>query len=409
MNEYYKITKILSAVYSGKNLKEEIADIGNNPHLAKIKNHCFGILRNYYAINYIIRKLTNKPIKNKDLVIILQIAIFEVKFSHKPQHAITNDIVNLTKKYFGNLKYNSFINAVTRNYIRNQTELEVDLEKDFSLKYNLPNWFIDKLKIQYKNNYREILTGFNYHPAFGLRVNNQKINFADYLKLLEQQNIEYGILDRKLYLLQACDVKLLPLFDEGGISVQDIAAQYTLDILLKHKIYPEKVLDACAAPGSKTCQILENIATKLTAIDNSESRLGKITENLNRLNLNAQVLLADAGNKDWYNGEEFDLILADVPCSATGTIKRNPDIKVTRRKSDITNFVDIQRRIVKNLSELLKNGGYLLYITCSVFKEENQENVEWFIKNLPGMRLIDELQILPTKYNDSLYYALMQI
>ncbi len=409
METYKKIIEVLLAVYSGKNLKEELVNVGNNPYLAKIKNHCFGILRNFYTLDFIIRNLIKHPVNDKRLNIILQIAIFEIKHSNKPVHAITNDLVELTKEIYVNKKIAAFVNAIARNFIRNKDQLEESLEKDYSLKYNLPNWFIDKLKKQYKINYKQILDGFAYHPGFGLRVNSKKIVLEKYLVSLEECGLEYGITDGKLYLKKSCDVNSLPLFKDGVVSVQDIAAQYTVNILQKNNVQPKKVLDACAAPGGKACQILENYSVNLTAVDCSLSRLDKIRQNLQRLELSCETIVADAASDIWWDKNKFDLIIADVPCSATGTIKRNPDIKVNRKEADIQNFVETQRKIAINLSQMLENNGYLLYITCSIFKDENRENVDWLISQIPGLTLIDELQILPSETSDSLYYALLQI
>ena len=408
MDTYYKILLVLEAVYSGANLKQELIKYSADNHAAKIKNHCFGILRNSYAINFIIKKLVARPSIAVKLNIILQIAIFEIKFSNKPAYAVTNDIVNFTKDVFNNDKFNSFVNGVSRNYIRQQEEFELLIQNDYSLKYNLPEWFITKLKVQNKANYKLILDGFNHHPAFGIRINQHKIASSEYLQLLTAANIEYGIIDHKIYLTEPCDVYQLPHFENGYISVQDIGAQYCLDLIQKHNLKVTNVLDACAAPGGKTCQLLENLDLKLLAIDIEASRIKKVEENLQRLGLKAKTLVADAGQQKWWDKQKFDLILADVPCSATGTIKRNPDIKVNRSEFDILNFVQVQRRIVNGLWTMLEDQGHMLYITCSIFNEENQANVEWFSSNLAGFKVIDELQIFPGEHNDSLYYALIQ-
>ena len=408
MDTYHQIIQILVAVYSGANLKLELAKYASDQHSAKLKHHCFGILRNYYAINYILQSLLKRPVASVQLKIILQIAIFEIKYSTKPDYAVTNDLVNLTREVFIKDKFTALVNGVARNYIRQRAKFEVEIEKNYSLKYNLPEWFITKLKKQYKGNYSEILSGFDHHPGFGLRVNPLKIEFDAYLNLLTTAGIEYGVVDSKLYLPMACDVFQLPNFDQGYVSVQDIAAQYGLDLLQKNTVQAQRVLDACAAPGGKTCQLAENLSVQLTALDINVDRVSQIQTNLQRLGLSAVTLLGDAATKSWWDGAEFDLILADVPCSATGTIKRNPDIKLNRSAADLSNFVTTQRSIVNNLWTMLKPNGFMLYITCSIFHEENQANISWFKDNLAGFKPTDELQIFPRAHMDSLYYALIQ-
>ena len=167
-------------------------------------------------------------------------------------------------------------------------------------------------------------------------------------------------------------------------------------------------MDACAAPGGKTCLLLENYEVDLTALDNSINRLDRIKENLNRLDLNCECILADAASKNWWNKKKYDFILADVPCSAIGTIKKNPDIRINRLKTDIPKFVELQRKIVVNLFDMLETDGYMLYVTCSILKDENEDNVKWFSKNIVGFELITDIQILPDLYNDGLYYALIR-
>jgi 16S rRNA (cytosine967-C5)-methyltransferase len=232
---------------------------------------------------------------------------------------------------------------------------------------------------------------------------------GEYIEILKQNNIKYIINeDNKICLEKALDIKDVPLFTDGVSSIQDVAAQYVVNILNQNNIIPKKVFDACAAPGGKTCQILENYNCTLTAMDISSDRLEKIKQNLQRLDLKAKTMVGDAFNLDWWDKNKFDLIVADVPCSASGTIKRNPDIKINRTYDDVIKFTESQRKIVLSLWNCLEDNGYLLYITCSIFRDENQDNIAWLKNNIKGFKLIDELQIIPTEYSDSLYYALVQ-
>jgi len=406
MEIYLSILNILLEVYAGKNLNDVLIRYNNQDNFPKIKNITYGILRNYFSINYSIDKLVKHS--NLQSRILLQIGIFELKYSKKPEYAVINDLVNFSFDLTENEKIKNFINGVLREYLRQVEILDLDIQKDYSLKYNIPDWIITKLKKQSKENYLQFLNGFNHHPAFGLRVNKRKINQDEYLLRLGEVNLDYKLIQNKICLVKPINITGLPFFNDGFISIQDVAAQSSIEILTKYQVRAKYVLDACAAPGGKTCQLLENINCEVVALDVDETRLNKVSDNLKRLNLEAQLKLGNAMNKSWWNKKLFDLIIADVPCSASGTLKRNPDIKINRRESDIVNFVETQRNIVINLWDMLDTNGFMLYITCSIFKEENQDNIEWFKSNLNDFELIEQFQIIPTEYNDSLFYALIK-
>ena len=405
METYFIILKIILQTLAGKNLSYLLNEYKENEDLPRIKNTCYGLFRNYYSINFCIDKLLKST--TQELRTILQIGIFELKYSNKPNYAVLNDLVNFAFEVTNKKSSKKFINGVLREFTRNEEVFQEMIEKDYSLKYNIPNWIISKLKLQNKAAYLHYLEGFNYHPAFGVRINDRKTNIDLYTEQLKVNNIDYNVIDKKIILGKALNVSLLPQFDLGCVSVQDIAAQYTIDILKENNINPHDVLDACSAPGGKTCQILENYECNLTALDIDKNRIAKVEQNLDRLNLQATTIVGNALSKNWWNGNKFDLILADVPCSASGTIKRNPDIKVVRPENDIIRFAANQRKIVTNLWDMLENNSYMLYVTCSIFNEENQDNVKWFVDNLFSCELIEERQIIPTEYNDSLYYALI--
>jgi len=251
-----------------------------------------------------------------------------------------------------------------------------------------------------------------------LRVNKQHHTVEQYITLLEHAEIEHQLVDKDsgaIKLSQAVDVNQLPGFELGHISIQDGAAQQAARLL---DCQPnDVVLDCCAAPGGKTCHILEyspKIAS-MTAIDIEASRLVRVEENLARLNLKAKVIVGDAANaKSWWDGEMFDRILLDAPCSGTGVIRRHPDIKWLRKSSDIDALTILQKQILKNSWSLLKPGGTLLYATCSILPEENCEQVQQFIDENPDAELITITnsnaqvgwQILPNEQSmDGFYYA----
>jgi 16S rRNA (cytosine967-C5)-methyltransferase len=404
METYIIIFNSLVQIYSGKNLTEVLGASKTHPQNAKIKSLCYGVIRKNFELNYLIHKLCTNLDLNK--YIILRLGIYEILYSNKKPYAIVNDLVKLSAKQFKNPKVKDFINAVLRNFLRQQPKLNLEFPTD-SIKYNLPQWILDKLNVQYGKEAKKIIEGLNHHPALGLRLSN-KIKLEQYQDLLNQRNQSYAIYEDKIILTKPCPVDEIPGFGEGLVSIQDIAAQESITILKKNLVSFTTVLDACAAPGGKACQILENYAVKLTALEINLQRLEKIKQNLQRLNLSAKLIAGDAAQSDWWNRERFDLIIADVPCSATGTIKRNPDIKINRLASDIVKFQLEQQKIILNLWPMLNQGGFLLYITCSIFREENQDNLMWFKNNLPNVNLVDELQIFPTYFQDSLYYALVQ-
>ncbi|MDD3265583.1 MAG: transcription antitermination factor NusB [Burkholderiales bacterium] len=405
MSEYKIIKRIIDLVYyENKNLNDLINQYKEDENIVKIRYIVYDLLRYSTSIDYILSKLVRNI--DYDVMGILRIGIYELWLSKKPEYAIINDLVNLTKEF--DEKKKSFVNAVLRSFQRSKEKFIKDIDNEYSYKYNIPSWLLNYLKKEYKNNYLEIIKSFMYKPSFGLRVNSKKNSYNEYLKLLIENNIEYKEIDSKIVLDKAINVSGIPGFYEGLVSVQDVAAQYMLDILKKHNIEIKNALDICSAPGGKTCQLLENYDCNLTSVDIDENRLKKVKQNLDRLELNCNTILGDANNKRWWNGDKYDFIIADVPCSALGTIKRNPDIKITRRLEEISNFVQTQRSIINNIWELLNLNCYMIYITCSIMKEENQLNVEWLSNNLNGFKIIDELQIYPSENNDGLYYALIK-
>ncbi len=401
------IFKILSEVVSGKNLNESFnKNINvNNINVSKIKDLTYGGMRYYYILNSIINKLI-KTEPDKEIRILLLIALYEIKYSKKPAYAVTNDIVNFSFKLTKNIKVKNFVNAIIRNFLRKQTELEQDLLNNLEYKYNSPEWLINKLKKDYSDNWENIINYSNNKPKVCLRINTKKIKISDYIKNLDQEEIGYKLINDVVVLDNTISIDKIPLFREGYVSIQDTHAQKLKDVI---KFEPNSyVLDACSAPGGKACQILENNQVNLLALDIDNTRLDKVQQNLDRLNLQAKIICANAAQLDWWDKKQFDAIIADVPCSASGTCKKNPDIKFQRKLNDIKNFVNTQREIIFNLWQTLKDNGYLVYITCSIFREENQDNISFFKQNLKGIKVISELQLLPDENGDGFYYCMLK-
>ena len=404
MENYKIIFEILVEVLNGQNLGEVIAKYKNHENYPKIKNISYNVIRYYYSLDFFTRKLLDRP--NYKIDNILKVGFFEIWLSNKPVYAVINDLVNYTKENLNGL--HGLVNAVLRKFDLEKKQLIEELNKDYKNLYNLPEWLITKIKQQYKNQALDIFKSLMLNPSFGVRVNPLKISQADYLKLLDSNNIQYNLIDNKLVLADALNINQLPLFNDGGVSIQDIAAQYLVDLLNKNNVSINNVLDACAAPGGKTCQLLENYKCKLNALEINKPRLKRIEENLTRLKLSAKIIYGNAENKKWWNSVKYDFILADVPCSAIGTIKRNPDIKITRQEEDLLNFIATQRKITINLWDMLVDGGYMVYSTCSILNEENEQNIDYFTTTLSNFKLIDIIKILPTQNNDGLFYEMIK-
>lgn len=357
---------------------------GNFEDQALLREMCFGTCRWYFQLDAFLRQLISKPLKTKDLDIqcLLLIGIYQLHYLRVPDYAVVNETVTaalaLKKPWAKGL-----INAVLRQFLRTHSELELQISENESAFYAHPAWMIKRLKKAWPNQWQEVLAANNQHPPMTLRVNRQKASRADYLQMLQNEGISARpgtLADTAIYLDTPAPVLKLPGFPEGLLSIQDEASQLIPGLLA---LTPElNVLDACAAPGGKTCHILESehAPVRLLAIDNEEQRLNRVRENLQRLTLNAELLTADATESQlWWDGIYFDRILLDAPCSATGIIRRQPDIKVLRRATDIPRLVALQDSLLESLWLCLKPGGMLLYSTCSVLPEENTEVIARFI------------------------------
>lgn len=421
-----------AVIDQGRSLSDELPRqqeklIGKDKGL--LQEICYGVLRYLPELENDVRHLMQKPLTGKQRVFhfLLLVGVYQIKFMRIPDHAAVSETVAATKPLKnGHMK--SLVNAVLRAFLRS---LEAQSKQDDgvtvkelpdAIKYNHPGWFIKKVKEGYPEQWQSILEANQQRPPMWLRANQRHLSSKEYQALLIEADIDISTVDEKskaIALVKAVDVNKLPGFDQGWVSVQDGAAQQAARLL---DCQPnDTVLDCCAAPGGKTCHILEKTPdiASLTAIDIEEKRLTRVHENLERLGLTANVITADATSKEWWSGEQFDRILLDVPCSATGVIRRHPDIKWLRKADDIDKLVILQNSILDNIWSLLKPGGTLLYATCSVLPQENSEQVSRFIQQNEDAQLIaisgnsadtDEnaigWQLLPNTENmDGFYYA----
>lgn len=359
-------------------------------HLPKLKDHhdrafvqalCYGVVRHFFTLDFMLAQLLGKPLKTKDSDIkaLLLIGIYQLQFMRVKAHAAVSETVAAGKHKPWS---KGLLNGVLRQYQRDADNLLLACENDPKAKFNHPDWLIEQLQQCWPDHYRQLLLANDQPPPMTLRVNLRQTNCDDYLAELTSQGIaaQASMLnDTAIILDQPLGVDQLPGFAAGRVSVQDLAAQLAAQLL---ELQPgQKVLDVCAAPGGKTAAILErqpDIA--LLAIDVDAQRMQRVGDNLARLQLSAETLVADATQTAWAQDRQFDRILVDAPCSGLGVVRRHPDIKLLRRASDIEVLQSLQSRILDATWSLLSPGGILLYATCSVLKQENEQQIADFLQ-----------------------------
>lgn len=385
--------KTLKLVYDGQSLsvaQKKLLDNLDDQRDRGLANEIVnGVLRWRWQLAFILSQLLSKPLKAKDIDVqlILQMALYEIIECRTPDYAIINEAVELVRK--SKKKWAaSLVNAVLRNFTRNKEQILASVN-NAGENYSHPEWIIKKIKEDWPDRWQAILNANNQRPAFWLRVNQSQTKLPEYQQLLSDAGIEAvasSLTGHALKLSQGIDVQRLPYFVQGVVSVQDVGAQLAADLL--NVSADQRVLDLCAAPGGKTCHILESCNTikQMVAVELEESRMQRVRENLQRLkfdDVDVALIVADACDyKEWWQGNLFDRILVDAPCSASGVIRRHPDIKTLRRESDIEHLVKVQSEILSSAWRMLSEGGELLYVTCSVFKDENERQIEnFFSKN----------------------------
>lgn len=390
MNLRALATEVMVAVVAGTSLTEALAlALAKTPtprEQAFVQALCYGVCRQYFRLTAILETLMPKPLKAKDsdVHLLLLIGLHQLIDMRVPAHAAVAETVAATKKVWAK----SLINAVLRNYQRQAENIQSVLKENPAAHFAHPAWLIASLQQAWPKEYENILLANNQHPPFALRVNQKKISRADYLAKLTSQTLAATIIPATqsgIELTQPLPVSAVPGFFAGEVSVQDGGAQLATELLAP--VAGERILDACAAPGGKTAHILEQqpALVSLVAVDCVTSRVAAIQENLTRLQLTATVKCADvAAVHTWWDGELFDRILLDAPCSASGVVRRHPDIKLLRRPSDVPAFATEQLRLLTALWPLLRPGGLLLYVTCSIFPAENVEVILAFLAATPG-------------------------
>ncbi|MDK2778221.1 MAG: 16S rRNA (cytosine(967)-C(5))-methyltransferase RsmB [Pseudomonadota bacterium] len=415
----------VSAVMAGQSLNQCLPPLEDKVEAADrgfLRDLTLGSCRHFQRLNALSKILLKNPFgpEDQDLHALLIIGLYQLAIQGKAPHAAVHATVDVCEE-LGKGYAKPVINACLRRYGREYESLLPPLDDNPVTATSHPKWLVKMLTKAWPQQWPDILQQNNERPPLCLRVNIRHGSRADYLERLQAEGIEarpapYS--DVGIYLAESCDVTQLPGFADGDVSVQDEAAQLAAQLLAPQD--GERILDACAAPGGKTCALLERAAARVVALDIEESRLGRVHENLARLQLTADVVCADmATPASWWDGEPFDAILLDAPCSATGVIRRHPDIKMLRRREDIEQLAVLQASLLASAWSLLKPGGRLLYATCSVLPQENSEQIRRFADATHDLTLqkLDfswgnpcnaGRQLLPQQGgHDGFYYALM--
>jgi 16S rRNA (cytosine967-C5)-methyltransferase len=365
-------------------LAAELAVLDDPRQRALAQELAFGTLRWYQRLDAVLGKLLAKPLKHKDsdLHALLLVGLYQLLVLDLPAHAAVSETVEAVR-LIGKDWASGLVNGVLRNALRRRPSLLEAADADPRSRWSHPDWWIRRVQQDWPERWQEILEADNQRPPMVLRVNRRQADRDSYLARLQAAGIEARPLpfgETAIELVQPVAVDRLPGFREGAVSVQDAAAQLSAPLLAMED--GQRVLDACAAPGGKTGHILEFNArlAGVIALDSDAGRLEKVTDNLQRLRLSADCVCADAGDPhSWWDGRLFDRILLDAPCSASGVVRRHPDIKILRRADDLAALRDQQQRLLDALWPLLAGGGILLYVTCSVFRRENADVVQGFL------------------------------
>ena len=421
LNLRAQVIKTLLAVQNGQSLSSVL-----NQHINMVSERdrglyhelTLGCLRQWYSLKAITLPLLTKPLDNEALESCLYLGLYQILCTRIPVHAAISETVNAAKQ-LGFEPMSGLVNAILRRVSRETAEFETALNNT----HGLPSWLFKRLKKDWPEQVEPLCQALKQVAPLTLRVNERQVSRDEYLDILDEEQIdarECEFSDVGIVLRQTGNITLLPGFEAGGFSVQDEHAQLCATLLpdLDGKV----VVDACAAPGGKTAHILERFnPKKLIAIDQDPKRIVRIGENLERLALNldnVEILVADATT--WQAQEPVDCIVLDAPCSATGVIRRHPDIRLLRQSTDIAQTVALQQQILQQMWQQLKVGGTLLYITCSILKTENEQQMVKFFAEHPnakeikitadlGIEQMHGRQLLPSDQSgDGFYYCRIQ-
>ena len=351
---------------------------------AFIQALCYGVCRSYHRLDFILSELLDKPLKDLDVKALALVGLYQLKYMRvKPHAAVSETVLAARKKPWAK----ALINALLRNYLRDQDGLELKADNAHCAAVSHPDWLIRHIEQDWPQQAQSIFLENNRQPPMALRVNLARISLDRYLQQLIERDIAavaVGFCPTAVMLDKPVAVDLLPGFTEGLVSVQDVAAQLAAGLL---DVQPgQRVLDVCAAPGGKAAHILEQKPQikELIAVDIDATRMLRVSDTLQRLKLSATLVVGDAAQpQDWWDGRLFERILLDAPCSALGVIRRHPDIKLLRRADDIPPLQALQQSILHAVWPLLAPGGVMVYATCSILKQENEQQIAAFLAEHP--------------------------
>jgi 16S rRNA (cytosine967-C5)-methyltransferase len=398
---------INTAVFAGQSLADGLLGRVDPAARPAVQDLVYGSLRAYGRGDFFLHCLLSKPLAAEEVRALLLVAIYRLETRPDAVHTVVDQAVAAAGELAGG-RFRSLVNGVLRNFLRQQAALGDEAAADPLASAQHPDWWLARLQAAYPADWPAIVAAGNQPPPMALRVNRRRSSVADYQARLAAAGIAAQPLgEAGLGLDKPQPVERLPGFGEGLVSVQDPGAQRAA--LLLDPAPGSLVLDACAAPGGKTAHLLERAELDLLALDLKPSRCRRIEDNLARLGLAARVKAADCAKLNtWWDGRLFDAVLADVPCTASGVVRRNPDAKWLRREADIASFATAQARIVDALWQVVRPGGKLLYATCSLFPEENGAQMTAFLARQATARRCHEEQLLPTADHDGFYYCLLE-
>lgn len=399
--------RIDAAVFAGQSLADGLLGRVGPAARPAVQDLVYGSLRAYGRGDFFLSRLLDRPLSADEIRALLLVSIYRIETRPDAVHTVVDQAVFAAGELIDG-KFRGLVNGVLRNFLRQQVALTAAAADDPLASAQHPDWWLAQLQAAYPRDWQRIVAAGNTPPPMGLRVNVRQTTRDDYLARLRAAGIDASpVGESGLALARPVAVESLPDFAAGVVSVQDPGAQLAAGLL--DPAQGSRVLDACAAPGGKTAHLLERADLSLLALDLKASRCRRIEENLARLRLAADVKVADCVKLDtWWDGLPFDAVLADVPCTASGVVRRNPDAKWLRREDDIASFARAQARILDALWQVVRPGGKLLYATCSVFPAENGQQIGRFIERQPQALRRKEEQLLPTADHDGFFYCLLE-
>lgn len=399
--------RIDAAVFAGQSLADGLLGRVDSVARPAVQDLVYGSLRAYGRGDFFLNRLLAKPLADEEIRALLLVAIYRLETRPDAEHTVVDQAV-VAAGELAEGRFRGLVNGVLRNFLRQRETLSAALADDAVARAQHPDWWLANLQVAYPQDWPAIVAAGNEPPPMALRVNLRRCSRDEYQARLAVAGIPATpVGEAGLALAKPLPVERLPDFAEGLVSVQDPGAQLAADLL--DPAAGSRVLDACAAPGGKTAHLLERADLDLLALDLKPSRCRRISENLERLGLVAEVRSADCAKVNaWWDGRPFDAVLADVPCTASGVVRRNPDAKWLRREADIASFAAAQSRILDALWQVVGTGGKLLYVTCSVFPAENGEQIDAFLARQPLARRRHQEQLLPTAEHDGFFYCLLE-